>query len=230
LVFGEFEFLAHSRLLTLEGDADHGHVAEEVDGADIDLGDLDTEALLEVGDEFRATLGGDELDAVVLYETRGARLDVELAEPHGCGDDQIGEDHLEERHIHGDGIHQREGDDDEEIGHLTDRHRIGAVTHDGEDAEESDTHTHRGLALHILEHEYHEEDDEEDGYGDEHEREVEVAAAALTVVQAIDDEPCEQAVDQQADEHHHKVIRQIEKIFHIVIIRLIVSVHNADGA
>ena len=206
LVFREFEFFAHARLVALVADADHGHIAEEVDGADIDLDHLDAKALLEVGNELGAALRGDEFDAVVLHESRGAGLDVELAEPYCQRDDGIGEQHLEDGHIDGDGIDEREGDDDEEIGHLADGHRIRAVTHDGEDTEESDADTHGGLALQVFEYEYHEEDDEEDGHRDEHEREVEVAPATLTVIQAVDDEPGEHDVDQQADEHHQEIV------------------------
>ena len=217
LIFGEFEFIADSRLVAIIADADHGHVAQEVDGADFNLDDLHAQALLEIGNELRTSLRRNEFDTVVLDQACRARLDMEFAKPYCHQEDRVGKEHLEEGHIDRDRIDQREGDDDKEICHLADWHGIRTITHDGEDAEESDTHTHRGLALHILEHENHEEDDEEDGHRDEHERKVEVATTALTVVQTVDNQPCERDVDQQTDKHHHKIIGQFKK-FHILIL------------
>ena len=206
LIFGKLEFLADGRVVAFVADADHGHVAQEVNGAYLDLEHLHAQTLLEIGNEFRTSLWRDQVDAVVLNHARGTGLDVELAEPDSHQEDGIGKKHLEEGHVDRDGIDQREGYNHKEVGHLAYRHGIRAIAHDGEDAEESDTHTHRCLALQILEHEDHEEDDEEDGYGDEHKREVEVAAAALTIVQAVDDKPCEDDVDQQTDKHHQEVV------------------------
>ena len=198
MILTEFEQIVGGTTLALIADTQHGHIAQEVDGTYFYLLDLHTEASLEVGNELLATLWGDEFDAVVLHKLGGARLQMVLTEPYGEDHDQVGEDDLEERDIDGDRVDQCQGDDDEEIGHLAYRHSIRTIAHDGEDAEEADTHTHGRLTLQILQDEDHEEHDEEDGDGDEHKREVEVATAALTVVQTVDDDADDHDVDDQS--------------------------------
>ena len=123
---------------------------------------------------------------------------MHLAQPYGQNHDNICQQYLEDRHIHRYGIHQREGDNNEEISHLAHWHSIGTIAHDGEDSEETDTHTHRGLALHILQHEDHEEDDKEDGNRYKHEREIEITPMALAEIQTVDDNPGSQHIDEQA--------------------------------
>ena len=64
-----------------------------------------------------------------------------LADPHGHQEDQVGDAEFDHGHTFRNGIDERQGDNDKEISHLTDRHGVGTVPHDGEDAEESDTDT-----------------------------------------------------------------------------------------
>ena len=69
-------------------------------------------------------------------------LQVTLADPHGKGHNDIRKNNLQQRSGTGNSVHHREGDDGKEIGHLTHRHRISTITHDGEDAKQTDTNTH----------------------------------------------------------------------------------------
>ena len=68
-------------MLALIDDLDHRHIADEVDGTDIDLDNLHAEALLEVGLELVAFFRGDEVDAIVLDEPRRLQLQVALDTP-----------------------------------------------------------------------------------------------------------------------------------------------------
>ena len=84
----------------------------------------------------------------------------------------------------------------EEIGHLTDWHRICTVTHDAEDTEESQSDTHRSLTAVHTHHEVHQE---EDGHRYDYKGEVEVAPMTLLVVQEVDNDP----VDEETDKEPH---------------------------
>ena len=86
---------------------------------------------------------------------------------------------------------------DEEVCHLAYWHGVGAVSHDGEDAEESESYAHCGFSS---VHAHHEIDEEEDGDGDDDEGEVEVAALALLEVQEVYDAPVYENTDNEPNQ------------------------------
>ena len=85
-------------------------------------------------------------------------------------------------------------------------HGVGAVSHDGDYAEQADTNADAGLGLEIFEHENHEINEEEDSHAHEHEREIEVASMALLVVEAVDDGPCDEHQDDEPNDHQWEVV------------------------
>ena len=95
----------------------------------------------------------------------------------------------------------RQTDDDKQVGHLADRHGIGTVTHDAEDAEQSETDAHRGLAAL---HTHHAVDEEVDGDGHQHEREVEVTTVTLLIIETVDNDK----VDDNAGEEFQERLQE----------------------
>jgi hypothetical protein len=98
-------------------------------------------------------------------------------------------------------VYHRQAYDEEQIGHFSHGHGIGSVAHDAEDAEQSQSYAHRGLAS---VHAHHEIDQEEDGYGHEHESEVEIVAMTLAVVEEVDDGPVHYDADKKPNERAAK--------------------------
>ena len=166
----------------MEIDTDDGHVAQQVDRSNVDLEDVESQTLAQVFNKFFAAFRLDKFDAVVLYEFRILDLQHLLTEPDGTKKDEVGEDDLEQCGRTGNGIDDRHGDDNKEIGHLAHGHSIGAIAHDREDAKEADTDTHGGFAAQFIETEDHEEHQEENGDTREQEREVEITTMTLAII------------------------------------------------
>ena len=89
----------------------------------------------------------------------------------------------------------RQADYHEEISHLTYWHRVRTITHDAEDAEESESDTHCCLSS-IQPH--HQIDQEEDGHRYNHKGEVEVATLALPEIEKMDYHPVHQHTDEKS--------------------------------
>ena len=102
--------------------------------------------------------------------------------------EEVGDEQFDDAHRGSDSIDHRERDDNKEISHLPDRHGIGAIPHDAEDTEKSDTYTDARLGLQVFEHENHEEHEEEDCYRREHKGEIEVSPLAFAVIESVNDE------------------------------------------
>ena len=188
-------------LVGVVGDSEHGHVSEQVNAAYVYAPDVEAEALLEVLLERIPAFGPDELNAVVLDELDVGRLQAPLAYPDGEDEEGIGQQQLNYCDGSGNGVDDRERDDDKEVGHLSDRHGVGAVAHDGEYTEETDAEADARLGLEILQDKDHEEYEEEDRYRDDHKGEVEVTSPTLGVVETVHDDPVDDHADGKAYKH-----------------------------
>ena len=196
-------------------DLQHGHVAQEIDGAHLHPHHVQAGTFLEVGHKFFFPVLVYQRNTVVLHQFARHHLDAALTYPHAQHNEQVGECQFRQGHGRCQGVDHREAYHHKEIGHLSHGHGIGTVAHDAEDTEHADAHTDARLAFHVLEHENHEEHDEEDGHTDEHEGEIEVAPMALVVIEQVHHHPIGEQAYQEPHYHVQIVGRNdIKQGFH----------------
>ena len=189
--------------------------------SDLQVVHLDTDALLQVGDEFGAPFRDDEVDAVIEDEFGGGVLEqfLVLEHPDQAHDEEVGQDGHQQRTPVQDimrfrsggayqviqrrqAVHGGEGDDDEQVGHLPDGYGLGPVPDYAEDGEQAqgEAHAHFHVAHDVQEHEH--------GRGEHHEGEEVVAAPALAVVEQAHDDPAHEKVQEKADGELGEALRR----------------------
>lgn len=108
---------------------EHCHIAYEVYASHLYVQYVYAQAFGEVGFHFVVFVGCDEVDAVVLHQFECRLFQSALANPDDEEDERVGEQQLHEGYVVGNGVDNRQGDDDEHVCHLSDGHCIGAVSH-----------------------------------------------------------------------------------------------------
>ncbi len=96
------------------------------------------------------------------------------------------------------------GNDEEHIVHLANRHRLCAVPDHTEDSEQTE-HEAR-LDVENL----HEPEQKEHAGGEEHELHIVIAATAVAVVDAVDEDPRNQQVKEEHERHRNQVLADTE--------------------
>lgn len=178
-------------------DADHSHIADEIDMSDLGSCNIEASALTEIGDQLITLLGTDFGDIIVGDEFGAYVFEAKFlfGNPNGYKEEGIGGKSLTDREILREAIDDGEGDDNKEVGHLTYGHLLGAIANDAEDGKETESEAHLNLEG------AEEVDHQEDGYGDNDEDKEVVATTATGVVEETRESKNDDEVEEKTEDH-----------------------------
>ena len=147
-------------------DLDEGGILEEVHMADFHVLHLHAQALLKVGQKLFPLFGDNVLNLVVQHQLGGGVPHQALAfqDGHQHHDKRIHQCHhphvppaqgvmrgigLQAHHVidRGQAVDGRQGNDDEQVGHFPDGHRLRAVADNPEDGEQAQGKAHAHLHI-----------------------------------------------------------------------------------
>ena len=188
-------------------DAEHGHVGQKIDGADFDAIDFDAETFFEVFFQFVHSVGTDEVDVVILHQLASLTLVREevLAKPNAADEDGVDDELVHKREGVEATIDDREGNEEEEIGHLSDGHTLCAIADDAEDGEESEG----GADAHVARALQQEGDEHEDTDGEKDEGEIVVSSVTFGIVEEVNNYPSDEGIDSETDDEVHHGLCQL---------------------
>ena len=179
--------------------------------SDLDIHHLKAGTLMEVGNEGCAVLGLDILNFLIENNFRGEtfasvpKLKTECQRQHKY----IGEKQqipCQTIRFEAQRVDDREGNDEEHIVHLTNRHGLCAVSNHAKDGEQTE-HEAR------LDVEYlHQPEQQEHAGREEHKLDIVIATTAETIVDTIDEHPRNEQVKKEHQRHGDEVLAHTEKL------------------
>ena len=169
---------------------------QEIHRPDLNPDNRESGTPLQVPDQFGPAARQDKVYTVIENQLAGDVADpsVVLGHAYEHDKDQVRDHQLGVAERHGQRIDDREGDEHEQIGHLTYGHRLGTVAYDAENGEKPQGKS--DFELDTSQQEYQ----EKDAHADEHEREVVVPAPALGIIKEMDDTPRDKGVEREAQQ------------------------------
>ena len=186
--------------------AQHGHIGQEVDSAHFHAHDFQSEALLKVGLEFFITLGNDEVYIVVAHEfaSNATHEQIVLCAPNGCQQQEVGRKAFHQAEVGLRAVEHRKGNEEEEVGHLTDGHALCSITDDAENGKQAQSRSDLQVGT------VHQVNQHEDADGEQNEGEIIIAAASLGIIEEMDNGPHDGEVEQKADTHFEQSVEVAE--------------------
>jgi hypothetical protein len=178
-------------------------IFQEIDIADLTFCDIQSCTFFDVSQHLIVLIRSDQINLLVLNQFAGTLRDDTrlLHQPSHEDEEGVGGEQFQITYTDRQRIDDRETNDEEEVSHLTDRHRVRTITDDTEDGEE----TQRQTDLQFLASQ--EEDQQEDRRTNQRESEDIITSFGLAVIEPHDNQRSDKDIKSETKKQLKETFR-----------------------